>query len=71
MIFTDFTSLFFPLKKYPRDIDECMRGFDTRRWHESVWRIGYMSQMGGDVNVSVLAKMFVNVSIHVLIHVHF
>ncbi|KAH8551886.1 hypothetical protein BGW37DRAFT_492790 [Umbelopsis sp. PMI_123] len=36
--------------KYPRDIDECMRGFDNRRWHENVWRTGYMSQMGGDVN---------------------
>jgi hypothetical protein len=29
-----------------------MRGFDNRRWHENVWRTGYMSQMGGDVNVS-------------------
>ncbi|KAG2178532.1 hypothetical protein INT44_001685 [Umbelopsis vinacea] len=36
--------------KYPRDIDECMRGFDARRWHENEWRTGYMSQMGGDVN---------------------
>ncbi|KAJ2955961.1 hypothetical protein NQZ79_g8121 [Umbelopsis isabellina] len=36
--------------KYPRDIDECMKGFDARRWHESVWRVGNMSQMGGDIN---------------------
>lgn len=42
----------FVVKKYPRDIDECMRGFDARRWHENVWREGYMSQIGGDVNVS-------------------
>ncbi|KAG2172036.1 hypothetical protein INT43_001513 [Umbelopsis isabellina] len=36
--------------KYPRDIDDCMKGFDARRWHESVWRVGNMSQMGGDIN---------------------
>lgn len=29
-----------------------MKGFDARRWHESVWRVGNMSQMGGDINVS-------------------
>jgi hypothetical protein len=37
----------------PPNIEACEEALNIRRWHETCWYVGYMSQLGGDLNVSV------------------
>lgn len=37
-------------------MEACEEALNIRRWHETCWYIGYMSQLGGDLNVSVKTR---------------